>query len=91
MAVRICLKNGRCFTCNTATFDDVSSAAGGTETFFCCPGKADPSDYQFCVRVSEIASWERTSTKPTDDPGDSGDPNGRYRLTIELPKEAVVS
>lgn len=79
MAVKICMKNGRCLTCDTASFEDVSESVATKGDFFCCPGKTKKDDFQFCIRKSEIVSWERTSTRPADDDADPKDP-ANYRV-----------
>ncbi|PSL19291.1 hypothetical protein CLV88_1062 [Shimia abyssi] len=76
MAVRICMTSGRCFTCNTGTFDDVSSAVSGSGKWYCCP--AVVTDYSFCVRVSDISSFEVVPKRPDPEPGKPNDPNISY-------------
>lgn len=91
MAVKICMKNGRCLTCDTTTFDEVSEQIGGTNIFFCCKKKNESKGYKFCIRISEIVSWEEVPKRPADDDDKPTDPEDRYRITIDLPKEASIS
>jgi len=92
MAVKICMKNGRCLTCDTTTFDDVSTQIGeGKTDFFCCKKKSGSDGFQFCIRISEIVSWEEVPKRPADEDDKPTNPGDRYRITIDLPKEASVS
>ncbi len=91
MAVKICMKNGRCLICDTSTVEDVSTQVGeGKTDFFCCEKKGKSKGYKFCIRISEIVSWEEVPKKPADDEDKYKDPKDRYRIKIDLQKEARI-
>ena len=90
MAVKICQNNGRCLVCNTLTFDKVSEAVSGGNTWLCCP-KSEGDSYSFCVRVDEISSYEDIPKRP--DPGDGKpvDPNIPFEGGDQVAAKAKVS